>query len=291
MSEKIKVKILLLLLVVFLGVTYKTFVMNNLDASSVMIVNRVRNSGGTGIILRSSQNKSEILTNAHVCKVVQYGGVVLTHFGDFQVNSIKVSQISDLCIVTVLDDLQINTRVSAFAPHPYDKIQISGHPSLMPNIISTGHLSGMDIIAVVTDMRPCTQEDIEKNALICIVLGGMPVIKYYESILTSATIMPGSSGSGVYNWHKNLIGVVFAGRSEFGYSWIVPYEQVKHFLKVEEPTLTEVNIKQELIVNGEAKQADKLRLAKQKCAQNKNNDPKLKAICSIFKNDVIWEQN
>jgi V8-like Glu-specific endopeptidase len=46
-------------------------------------------------------------------------------------------------------------------------------------------------------------------------VGGIPDIMQYDSTLVTATIMPGSSGSGVYNENKELAGVVFAGRANF----------------------------------------------------------------------------
>lgn len=263
---------------------------NPLHNTSVKITNREMNHGGTGIILKSSSNKSEVLTNAHVCEVVKEGGVVITETGKYQVNSTKISQVSDLCILTVLSDLYYSTKLAAKTPQMYDEIAVVGHPALMPNIISKGHLSGKDILQVMTGIKPCTEEDMAENPLVCVFIGGIPVVKSFESRLVSSTIMPGSSGSGVYNTNNELIGVVFAGQGDFGYGWTVPYEQVKNFLETEQSTLTDVLSKQEISLNKTDQQA-KLKEAIAKCSKSafKNND-KLKDICNILSRDNTWRK-
>src|SRR4051812_8386630 len=49
---------------------------NRSREANVMITNRAKTSGGTGLILKSSISESYILTNAHVCGVVEKGGLV-----------------------------------------------------------------------------------------------------------------------------------------------------------------------------------------------------------------------
>lgn len=263
---------------------------NDLHNASVMIVNRSMNSGGTGIIYRSSNQKSLVLTNDHVCKVVKNGGLVITTQGNYQVNSILESKESDLCLIAVSGDLRINTRISGSAPNLYDTTLVSGHPALMPNIISRGHLSGRAIISVMTGVQPCTEEDAAGDeALLCAFLGGIPIVKNYESILVSSTIMPGSSGSGVYNGDKNLIGVVFAGSGDFGYGWTVPYEQLKHFLEVESAGLQETLIDQKVIFKKETA-PNNIREMINKCSKNTDNDPRITQICEIISKDLIWRK-
>lgn len=263
---------------------------NPLHNTSVKITNRDMNHGGTGIILKSSANKSQVLTNAHVCEVVKEGGVVLTETGKYQVNSTKISQMSDLCVLTVLSDLYYSTKLAAKTPQMYDEVEVAGHPALMPNIISKGHLSGKDILQVMAGLRPCTYKDMIETPEYCIFLGGIPVIKSFESRLISATIMPGSSGSGVYNLNHELIGVVFAGQGDFGYGWTVPYEQVKNFLETEQSTLTDVLTKQEISLNRNDQQS-KLKEAIIKCSKRAfKNDDKLKDICNILSRDNTWRK-
>lgn len=280
------------LILVLAGTIFLETRTNNLHDSSVMITNRKMNSGGTGIILHSTKHKSEVLTNNHVCKVVKDGGLVVTNFGTFQAASTKSSAVSDLCVLSVLDDLYLNTKVSKNSPAEYADVKISGHPALMPNIVSKGHLSGRAIIPVLTEMRPCTDQDAQDNPLLCAFFGGVPVVKFYESVLTSATIMPGSSGSGVYNSANNLVGVVFAGNSNFGYSWTVPYEQVKLFLDKELQTLPEVNISQEMSLGqAQVESKDMILQAYEKCSNPTNvTDNDVKKVCNMLQFDMVWRK-
>ncbi len=264
---------------------------NPLHNTSVKITNREMNHGGTGIIFESYANNSFVLTNAHVCEVVKDGGVVITENGNkYQVNSTKISKSSDLCILTVLSDLHYRTKLAAKTPEMYDEIAVVGHPALMPNIISRGHLSGKDILQVMTGMRECTEDDLRENPLMCVFLGGIPVLRSFESRLVSATIMPGSSGSGVYNSSNELIGVVFAGQGDFGYGWTVPYEQVKNFLETEQTTLKDNLAKQEVSLKNTDQQS-KIKEAIIKCSKLAfKNDKKLKDICNIISRDVTWRK-
>lgn len=273
---------------VFVGISTTR---NDLHNSSVMIVNRAMTSGGTGIVYRSTPRKSYVLTNAHVCRVVEKGGVVVTPNGQYQVNSIKKSLQSDLCVLTVLNDLKVNTMLAKKAPKLYDEVKVSGHPALMPNIVAPGHLSGSAILPVLSELRACNDEDMQNpdTLLYCIFFGGVPVIKFFESTLVSSTIMPGSSGSGVYNASNKLIGVVFAGSGDFGYGWIVPYEQVKNFLEAEEPSLQETAIDQRLFMSPkENTSTNTTKALVEKCRVEGNSDPKIKFICSLITKDMLW---
>lgn len=209
---------------------------DNIPDATVKITNLQSNSGGSGTIIRSETGASEILTNRHVCGVVKRGGLVHTRNGGVHfVVSYKTSLLHDLCILTVADDLGVNTKVSKRAPDMFEEATVSGHPKLMPNIITKGHFSGRQIIQVLTGFKECT--DVEKNnentALFCMFFGKLPVVENYDAIALSATIQPGSSGSGVYGATKDIGAVVFAGNGDLSYGYAVPYEYVRMFIKAE----------------------------------------------------------
>lgn len=260
---------------------------SDMRSASVMITNREANHGGTGIILQSTESRTSILTNDHVCRAIKDGGVVRNRTGNYQVASIIESELSDLCLVQVLANLNVNISISDYGPKMYDKATVSGHPALMPNVLSQGHVSGRNIIEVMTDIRPCTQDELQSPlGMACMFFGGMPVIKSYESVLVTATIMPGSSGSGVYNSSGELIGVVFAGSEGFGYAWTVPYEQVINFLYREHQTLKVQNLNQELSLLPKQEDSKRLRDILQNCDTTKNE--LIRNYCNILRRDVTW---
>lgn len=196
-----------------------------------------QNHGGTGIVLRSSDSNSYILTNSHVCGVVESGGLVSGNEGQFMVTGYKRSLTHDLCIIRVSGNLGANAKVASRPPSAYsEEASISGHPGLYPNVISRGHFSGKDVIQILVGVRACTEAESgnEDTALLCGLLGGIPIVKSFQATLVTATIMPGSSGSGVYNSDNELSGVAFAGKGDLGYAWTVPYEYMKNFLNKEQ---------------------------------------------------------
>lgn len=209
--------------------------------STVMITNLMNNSGGSGTILSSSVSGSQILTNSHVCEVVKNGGYIHSYAGSSFVHSYKQSELHDLCLIKVLDNLHVNTSLASRTPLLMDEATVSGHPHLLPTIVTKGHFSGRKTVQVMIGMRECTEEDMQdtNSAIFCMFLGRLPIIKTYESIVVSPTIQPGSSGSGVYNSSNEIGAVIFAGAGDFGYGLAVPYEYVRKFVLFESKELDE----------------------------------------------------
>lgn len=206
--------------------------------TSVKITNLAENSGGSGVILYSQPDASLVLTNKHVCEVVKHGGVVIQENRRYLVAAYKVSNQHDLCEIMVNADLEVNTKIADKAPKKYSKAHISGHPALLPHVLTHGYVSGRMNVPVMIGMRKCNEkdvEDIKKNgdigkAFMCL-FGGIPIIKTFDSQLVTATILPGSSGSAVFDDNGEIIGLVFAsGSRELNYAIIVPQEYVKSFV-------------------------------------------------------------
>lgn len=266
------------------------FQSNDPGRSAVMLMTPQMNGGGTGVILKSTDTESTILTNDHVCRVIKNGGVAVYRGQVYQVSSYLEAKQSDLCLVKVNDDLGVSTKIASRGPRFYDKALVSGFPALMPNIITEGHVSGRAIIEVITEMRPCTEDDIRSpGGLVCLILGGMPTVKAYESVLVSATIMPGSSGSGVYNSSRELEGLVFAGSGQIGYAWTVPYEQLVNFVTKEAPEGQFSSTKSEISADGR-NSGGRIKDIKEKCNKNTEHTDFIDNICNAFNRDLLWEK-
>lgn len=216
--------------------THKGGVNKNLAKATVMITNFSKTSGGTGVILESGEDSSFILTNKHVCGVVTNGGLVIADDNfDHLVVSAVASKSHDLCLIQVSANLHVHSTVAAQSPAPYDKATIYGHPHLFPSIITEGYFSQKKIIQVMIGTRPCTEEDLLNpgNSIGCAFFGVVPLVGTYESIVVSATIQAGSSGSAIYNDRGEIAALVFAGEGDLGYAFAVPLEYIHHFLNVE----------------------------------------------------------
>ena len=271
---------------------------NDLTNSSVMITNVAKTSGGTGIILESSETMSKVLTNSHVCHVVEKGGLVTGVYGTFLVSSYKRSKSHDLCLITVEGNLKASTKIADKAPVSYyENALISGHPALMPNVVTSGHFSGRKVITVMKGMKPCTPADLEDpgKAIICMLAGGIPIAERYDSTLVTATIMAGSSGSGVYNSNKELAGVVFAGSGNLSYAWTVPYESMINFINVESHVIetfkpdNEIGLEPSSGEQGKAPTESEM-LAKLAEACSGPQKEKIKEACTLLEQDMIWKK-
>jgi S1-C subfamily serine protease len=211
---------------------------SEITSSTVMITALNGSSGGSGVIVAVQGNFSYILTNKHVCGVVAEGGVVKTAAGtQHMVIEYRPADSHDLCVITVSGHLPGKVTLASEAPKMYEKAIVSGHPALLPNVVTEGHFSGTRIINVFLGVRKCTEKELKDPNLgfACIFLDGLPIIQTYEAVLVTATIMPGSSGSAIYTGNKELGAVVFAGSGDIGYAFAVPYEYVANFLKDEAP--------------------------------------------------------
>lgn len=198
---------------------------------SVMITNEDMNSGGTGVIIDSHPGYSRILTNKHVCELIQVGGKVISDNGtEYPINGFQVYKKHDLCLINVLKDLNVQVKIAKQAPEVYSPSIVVGHPALLPSIITVGHFSQIRMVQIAVGYQPCDGSETGATGLSCIFNGGKPLIVQYQAQVTSSTIMPGSSGSGVFNEHGELAGLIFAGSPGLSYGMLVPWEYVNDFL-------------------------------------------------------------
>jgi hypothetical protein len=202
--------------------------------TSVMITNADQTSGGSGVILRSNLAFSEILTNKHVCSLTKGGGYIIKDERSYLVHAIKKYPNHDLCLVKVFGNLQVNTKVADSTPEDFEPAFISGHPGLLPHVLTMGNFSGFRIIQLVVGMQKCTDDTPEEYLIYCLFFGAVPIVQSFDSQLVTGTILPGSSGSGVFNKNGEIAGLVFAGKGKgMGYAYIVPHHFVVDFLRTE----------------------------------------------------------
>lgn len=279
------------------GLSYSLYKATRPDITdSTVMITALSGGGGTGVVIASNDKESRILTNSHVCAVLKNGGLISNNKGKkHTATSYKMSAVHDLCLVTVEANLGIPAVISGSVPNMFDRARVSGHPRLLPNVVTEGHFSGHKIVNVLTGFKECTEEDMKNESLvlICGLFGKIPLITTYDTVLVTATIMPGSSGSAVYNSNNELSGVVFAGSGDLGYAFTVPYEYVIHFLLNEVPTLTEIypNYQASILNAPGSKSSLKEDVSKFKaaCENITETYPEVKRVCDVIKNDVIWD--
>lgn len=269
--------------------------------STVMITSMDERGGGSGSVISSEEGRSTVLTNGHVCEVAVKGGLVKTNSGQkHAIIGFKRSKVHDLCLITVSAKLPGKVTLAPAAPKMYELATVSGHPSLLPNVVTQGHFSGNKIIDVFLGMRKCTNDELQDDDIfnICSFFGGLPQIRTYEAVLVTATIMPGSSGSAIYNSSKELSAVVFAGSGEIGYAFAVPYEYVRNFLNEEVSTLTSSTPNYELDVVALLKQQNKqkrqIKKIEDKCNKelssihDVNQKNQIERLCDVISRDSAW---
>lgn len=271
----------------FTAKTIKPRTNQEYSLTSVMITRYDGRSGGSGVILSSSKNSSKILTNAHVCEVVANGGIVRSDTARGIVKSYKVSDIHDLCLITTNNNFKVNTVIAEESPEIYNDAAVVGHPALMPTIVTKGVFSQKELITVLVGSRPCTEEEKtnERTSIICFLMGAMPLIRTFEAQVVSSTIMPGSSGSPVFNANGEISGLVFAGSGNFGYAYVVPFEYISNFLEHELPLL---NAKYPNNSSGSPVHEEEKKNYRKICEQN--NQKELNKICEMVSKSLLMEK-
>lgn len=186
-------------------------------------------SGGSGSVIESGRLGSLILTNNHVCEAMEPNWIVTVNNVSSKITKFKQFDKHDLCIIKVRRDYGVSLKIAGRLPKFGDTSIVSGHPIMFPQIVTKGHFSEELRVQVLVDVRPCTKEEYEQEPMEC-TFAGKAVVEIYDSQLSSNLIQPGNSGSAVFNEKGEIIGVVFAGAGEIGFSLNVPALHVSHFV-------------------------------------------------------------
>lgn len=303
LKSKLAIGFILLYIVGLAG--YLQFIKTDQDVTSATVmIQSLNGGGGSGVVVESNNGESKILTNNHVCKAMLDGGTVsLNSSGENHlIKYMQFSEDHDVCLLTIAAEMKYTAKIAESAPNIFTEATISGHPSLLPNVVTKGHFSGKKIIQVFQGVKPCTEEEASdpRIGLVCMFFRGLPVVKTYESVLVTATIMAGSSGSAVYNEKQELSGLAFAGSGDLSYAFTVPYEYLWSAYINELPTAEKVYPNYELDVvklllnannrrnlpGSPSSNTDRLRKSCQ-------NPPSLtiKEYCDIIIRDLNWRRN
>lgn len=255
---------------------------SELRAKTVRVVNKAKNSGGSGAIVSSGAGGSLILTNSHVCEVVEKGGYVTKEGNAYSVIAYKRSPDHDLCLVKVKQNLGIQTKVARFSPKINQTTIVSGHPRLLPNIITVGHLTDKIRINVMIGVEECTEEEMLTDYE-CHFFGVKPIIKPYNSQLVSNLIQPGNSGSSVFNKNGEIIAVIFAGGGDLSFGFVVPHMYVSYFMQ------THSGYGWNTPSTSKKKKTASLETVKEKCAETTTYpNQEIKKICKIVEKDAVF---
>lgn len=253
--------------------------------TAVMITSPDHRSGGTGVILDSHPGASHILTNKHVCQLAQRGGLVITDDNkEHNIDGFKVYTKHDLCLITVQADLGVNIKVAEKGPADYDPSIVVGHPHLLPTMITMGHFAQKRVINMIVGLQACDGTESDDEAMVCVFLGGKPIVKSFTAQPTSSTIMAGSSGSAVFNSKGELSGLIFAGEQGLSYGYLVPWEFINDFLKHKNKYNDEIPNPQ-----GETRNFFTSYFKLERICDGKNLTD-LPKICKSFKSLGIWNQ-
>jgi len=204
--------------------------------TSAMIVMDGNMSGGSGVVLTSDKDGSIILTNMHVCEVIQAGGLVVNLDTAYRIKQYKLYKKHDLCLIKIAENLNVSSIVAKEPVKKYSHVYVSGHPALLPHVLTEGYFGDYRTIPILVDIKECkTDEQFKRHPIECLFFGGIPVTRSFDAQLVTATIMPGSSGSGVFNEEGEIAGLIFAGSAQgLSYGFIVPLSYIQDFLTNQE---------------------------------------------------------
>lgn len=263
--------------------TIKPQNITDLHKTSVRIFNLEMNSGGTGSIYKSYKNATHVLTNKHICRVIEQGGYVEQDNKIYPILHYKKYPLHDLCLIRIRKNFGLSTAISDVLTSKSSEIYVSGHPQLLPHIATNGHLSDRMDIELIVGIEKCLEAD---DPMVCAWFGGKPVIKTFDSQLVSNLIQPGNSGSAVFNKNGEIVGVVFAGnRGEFSYGFIVPHIYVIMFVQNEHRYDW---IKVGTPVDNEGMSERFFNY--DKCKQLESANERVKEICNVTQNNLIWRK-
>lgn len=201
--------------------------------------------GGSGFHATGASGTTYIVTNTHVCNIVDESGIitVIDFTGTKHKRKVlKRHKNHDLCLVEGLPGFSgLSVSNSSFLGQI---VNLVGHPALRPLSISEGEVVGTKRIALIIGKdipdHMCfgDQIDLTKSkdlgALIFALLNGTTTIcvgRALRSTMFHGITYGGNSGSPVVNSWGTVVGVLFASGGHLTDAYLVPGDILEKFLK------------------------------------------------------------
>lgn len=189
--------------------------------------------GATAFAIRAPSGKSYLITNDHVCVNAKTDtALILSDKDDFKflVNIIARSATTDLCLLgSPFTDQGLNIAEDA---NIGDRVQVVGHPNLMPITVSNiGEIIGTSSSSMTDSINSIKCDTQNAKYRISIGPNGKAycVVTIPNVFRTTVLIQPGNSGSPLVNFYGDVVGVV-SGLDNYGWAIVVDLNDVKEFL-------------------------------------------------------------
>jgi serine protease Do len=176
-------------------------------------------TGGTGFLVKSKTRGPVILTNRHVCEVMNPDNVIyyieqppIRYAG----RRIKKSANTDLCAIQVPEEFLRSRKPLRLATRPLQigqHVNVYGHPFLNPLTYSEGHY-------INTTREPLNFKDGTLSADTIMQMGRVDFM-----------VQPGNSGSPLLNDANEVVGIIFAMEGGNHMGLFIPLDEIQQFLE------------------------------------------------------------
>lgn len=228
-KSKLKTYLKLSLFLIMSTVAYMGFSSWNLERNILAIRNATFTvltpvGMGTGVVVKSDESGSLLLTNKHICDGALQTPLELRKQSragaDLPISTfvlllaksrnstrplvgqvMEMSDNTDLCVVHLMEKELDTVKLAKKAPKAKEKIFTHGNPMGMEDVTANG------------------------------ILGSRTVWHHMQYTMAKLSVRPGSSGSGTYNKNAELVGLISWGNFRDNIAGIVSYEHVKTFLE------------------------------------------------------------